>query len=177
MAPAIPLKAPRQTRQDLNRQSKEKEDDRKMAMDTYLPKVLVEQEKAEQIVHEYAEKFKDVAYTDPSTGKTGFTALTPGGDFLVQFGFDEVDPGRPGWYYSVVATADYSHSAAGTGMAKSGQAKHLIHKIIDGDTWYEKHEQGSLENAAEKREHEIEEDGVISTRKTANGDYEVISAG
>lgn len=157
--------------------SQKKEDDVEMAMDTHLPKIEVEQEKAEMIIHDYAKQFKDVSFTDPSSGKTGFTAMTPDGHFIVNFGFDDVHPSRPGWYYSVTATEDYSHCAHGSGMAKSGQAKHLINKVIAGEIWYAKHEQGVKENEREQLEHEVKEGGVISQHKDADGDYEVLSAG
>lgn len=146
-------------------------------MDTNLPKVDVEQEKAKEIVDDYAAGFKDVAFTDPESGKTGFTAMTPDGHFVVSFGFDDVHPGRPGWYYSVAAEEDYAHSASGSGMAHSAQAMHLIEKVTGGETWFSKRKAGVEEDKREKRRHEIKEDGVVSMKKAPNGDYEVISAG
>lgn len=96
-------------------------------------------EAAEKIVHEYAAEFKDVTFTDPKTRIIGFTAFTSDDQFIVKFGWDDANDSFPGWYYSVAATEDYAHSATGSGMRKAGQAKHLISKVIGGETWYSKH--------------------------------------
>lgn len=141
-------------------------------MDTNLPEPSVEQEEAEHIVRDYAKSFKDVSYTDPSTGKTGFTAMTLDGHFIVSFGFDQDNPSFPGWYYSVQATEDYAHSAKGTGMAHSGQAKHLIHKVISGDTWYATHAEEIHDRREKEREHAEEfSEGVVGIHKDADGMY------
>lgn len=143
-----------------------------MAMDRNVPKYTLEQEEAEHTVHEYASKFKDVSYTDPATGKTGFTAMTLDGHFIVAFGFDQEDPSRPGWYYSVAAAEDYAHSARGTGMERAAQAKHLIHKIVSGETWYATHQKEVEEERAARRKHNEEfSEGVIGIHKDADGMY------
>lgn len=148
-----------------------------MSMDKNLPANAVEQEEAQHIIRKFAENFKDVAYTDPVNGKTGFTATTLDDHFVVSFGWDDTNPSRPGWYYSVAAAEDYAHSAKGSGMEHAEQAEHLVMKVISGETWYKKHKKGVEENKEEQLRHEIKEGGVISTHRDADGDYDVLSAG
>lgn len=143
-----------------------------MAMDMNLPKSSVKQEEAEHIIRDYAKHFKDVSYTNPSSGKTGFTAMTLDGHFVVSFGFDQMNSSCPGWYYSVQAEEDYAHSAKGTGMAYAGQAKHLIHKIISGDTWYSTHKKEIHQHKEEEKAHAEEfSEGVVGIHKDAAGMY------
>lgn len=142
-----------------------------MSMDTNLPASSVEQEEAEHIVRNYAKSYKDVAYTNPETGKTGFTAMTLDGHFVVSFGLDQT-PGHSGWYYSVAAEEDYAHSAKGSGMAHAGQAEHLIKKIVEGETWYSTHEKEvhGFDKAIEEHQEEFSE-GVVGIHKDADGMY------
>lgn len=143
-----------------------------MAMDMNLPKSSITQEEAEHTIHKYAEQFKDVSYTNPADGKTGFTACTLDGHFIVSFGYDDSETSTPGWYYSVSAAEDYAHAAKGHGMRNPGQAQHLIHKIISGVTWYEKHGKEVEETRAAERAHREEfSEGVIGVHKDADGMY------
>lgn len=136
-----------------------------------LPASSIEQEEAERIIRDYAKNYKDVAYTNPSDGRTGFTAMTLDGHFIVSFGLDQT-PGHFGWYYSVAAEEDYAHSAKGAGMAYADQAKHLIKKIVEGKTWYSTHKKEIHEMREKKREHDKEfSEGVIGIHKDKDGMY------
>lgn len=143
-----------------------------MPIDLNLPKTSLEQQEAEHIIHDFAQHFHDVAYTDPKTGKTGFTARTLDNELVVSFGYDQSIIREPNWYYSVMYHEDTTPYSEGNGFSNASEVEQKIIKLIQDETWRREHSKELKEHRKEKLEHEQEfSEGVISIQQDQDGLY------